>query len=211
MEPRLNEMNATVGSQNPKIFTTMLLGGIIFGSSSFGSTVFRETADYFLEHSAGSARSIGESNTFYHDDMAIQTGRTDTMIHQVSRFSTTSIRAQASLSVGASRSLDIVRNLHDGWQGPQSLGPTADTILDAYAFIEKLSSKLPEGPAPMIGLDSDGFVVMSWDSGTLTGSLSIFGDGTYAFYVANGRKVGNSGEARISDPIPTLLLEVLAA
>ena len=211
MNPQLTEKKISVSSQSPKIFTTVLLGGIMFGSSNFASTVFREGADYCLEHAGGSVRSGSESNIVRGDDMVIQKGRTDTMSHQTNRFLTTSVQVERTLSVIASRSLEVLQTLQDGWQGPNSVGPTADAISDAYAFIEKLASELPEGPVPMIGLDSEGFVVMSWDTGSLAGSLSIFGDGTYAFYVVNDGKANKNGDSRISDPIPTLLIEILAA
>ncbi len=86
-----------------------------------------------------------------------------------------------------------------------------EVVREAGAIIRKLASLLPDTPLPLLGLDTDGTIVMTFDpsrSGAV-GSLSVFGDGTYAFYIERDERSCGDGEAKVSRPIPAELQELL--
>lgn len=105
--------------------------------------------------------------------------------------------------------LNWLSELEDEWQGAGSSAATKDTISDAEGLLSKLYREVPEPPTPSIGLDSDGFIVMSWSSDQLFGSLSIFGDGTYAYYIERSEKKAKQSDAKINAPLPPKLKEIL--
>ena len=107
--------------------------------------------------------------------------------------------------------MEVLRGLPDGWQGAGSLAATDETIDDAYAFLKRLVTELPDAPKPNIGLDSDGCIVLSWKNNRLIGNLSIFGDGTFSYYIEKDEDVAKAGEAKVASPLPYQLSEILKA
>lgn len=126
-------------------------------------------------------------------------------------FTRLSAAKPASWSQDATERVAYLQSLDDGWLGTGSKGATRETVREALAFLRKYEMQVPDTFPPTIGLDSDGAIVFSWDEADLTGSLSIFGDGTYAFYVERGALKSDGGEERLSDPLPHALIEALAA
>ncbi|WP_289155606.1 hypothetical protein [uncultured Salipiger sp.] len=106
------------------------------------------------------------------------------------------------------RLIDIAR-LEDGWGGPGSRGASPAALDGAKALLGYLEQELPEGPAPGVGLDFDGFPVLSWQDDGLFGSLSLFDADSFAFYVERGERHAEDGEGRLSAQLPADLLEVL--
>jgi hypothetical protein len=90
--------------------------------------------------------------------------------------------------------------------------PSEAIVREAGAILRKLAA-LGTGPfLPDLGLDADGTIVLTFhpDRCAVIGSLSVFGDGTYSFYVEYGDQSTEHGEAPISEPIPLQLQEFLA-
>lgn len=103
-----------------------------------------------------------------------------------------------------------VEAFEDGWDGVRSKRADVDAIADAFFLLTLLESERSNLLAPMIGLDADGIVVFTWESEDLVGSLSVFGDDTFAYYLERNDEVISSGEASLSEGIsPTLATALL--
>lgn len=108
----------------------------------------------------------------------------------------------------AEASLELIHygNLEGGWFGEGSRGTAPNAFLQASGVMLALAHAVPAGPAPLVGLDDDGFIVLSWTSDALVGSMSIFGDGTYAYFLQGSQGVARSGSAStILDPTEDLV------
>ncbi len=90
--------------------------------------------------------------------------------------------------------------LPDGWMGPESKAASREAISDAFALMKRFVNELPEAQLPGIGLDSDGHVVFSWSTNNLIGNLSVYGDGTYSYFVENSGKTAREDEAQVMSP-----------
>ena len=69
----------------------------------------------------------------------------------------------------------------------------------------------PTAPLPVLGLDTDGTIVMSWSGNGLTGSMTIYGDGTYSYFVRRDGAAARDPEAQIDQPIGETLKRLLEA
>lgn len=107
--------------------------------------------------------------------------------------------------------LNYIRTLPDGWLGDDSVGSSEDTGSQAEKLLRRLRAEAPSAPLPVLGLDVDGTIVMSWSAGGLTGSMTIYGDGTYSYFVRRGDLVARDPKATISEPIAEALRRLLAA
>lgn len=109
------------------------------------------------------------------------------------------------------RRMMMLKSLSDGWQGPGSLAAADETIDDAFVLLKRLVTDLPDAPEPKIGLDSDGYIVLSWKKGRLVGNLSVFGDGTFSYYLEKDTDVAKDNEANVASPLPRKLSNILNA
>jgi len=73
------------------------------------------------------------------------------------------------------------RSRKDGWKGPNSVGPTEQTIDEAKKFVNVVLAG-NEVEAPHIGLAADGEITFFWQNPKITIDLAIAGDGTYAYF-----------------------------
>jgi len=105
--------------------------------------------------------------------------------------------------------LENVATLEKGWDGDESLPASDEAVMDAEFLLRQLEEVGGNSVAPMVGLDSDGYIVLTWDEGELTGSLSVYGDNTFGFFVERGGVSVKSGEVQIEAPLPVNLLKVL--
>lgn len=105
--------------------------------------------------------------------------------------------------------IDLFSNLSDGWDGPESRAVSSETYDEAMALVRNLAGNLPNGPVPMVGVDLDGFVVLTWHNGPLAGNLSIYGNGTYAYYIRRRAEVVKQGAADISAPLSQAFVDIL--
>ena len=195
----------------PKIPSALLLAGMAMAPVTASYQAVRDTGEAALRQLHGTVRLGQGFFTRSSDDLIVLVARTDSMTFTKSLPTHTTVDlVKPSLKAAAER-LSYLRSLDDGWQGEGSVAASQETGLDAGSLLEKLSSEIPERWMPQIGLDSDGFIVMSWDDEALVGSLSVFGDGTYAYFLRRGAQVVKAGEVRISDPISHNLIELLTA
>ena len=88
--------------------------------------------------------------------------------------------------------------------------PTRDTLVDAGGILEKIAFGIPNQPLPMIDLDGDGVIVMTWHGYGRAGSLTVHGDGTYSYYIKLGKDVAKRGDAKISAPLDDSLVRILS-
>jgi hypothetical protein len=107
--------------------------------------------------------------------------------------------------------LNYLRTLADGWLGEDSFGSTEFSGREAEALLRRLRNEAPTAPLPVLGLDTDGTIVMSWSGNGLTGSLTVYGDGTYSYFVRRQGKVARAPEARIDEPIEERFKRLLEA
>lgn len=106
--------------------------------------------------------------------------------------------------------LSDIESFDEGWQGFGSKAADFSTIADAYYILNLLEE---EGSllAPMVGLDAEGIVVLTWDSPDLVGTMSVFGDDTFAYYLERNGEVVSAGEASLFEEIAEALQNALMA
>jgi hypothetical protein len=113
----------------------------------------------------------------------------------------------------AAADLAYARTLFDGWKGPGSLKPSKDAIEDATSILSAMATAFATSSrpvAPALGVDAGGEIVMSWGGREgLFGSMSISGDGTFAFYVECGNRSAEDGDLPIAGSLPKPFIEVL--
>ena len=113
----------------------------------------------------------------------------------------------------AAADLAFARRLFDGWKGPGSRKPSKSATDDAASILSVMattfaSAALPVAPA--LGVDAGGEIVMSWSGREgLFGSMSINGDGTFAFYVERGNSSAEDGDLPIAGSLPKPFIDVL--
>lgn len=111
----------------------------------------------------------------------------------------------------ALRRLDQAGSFDDGWDGVGSLQADRGALMGAKALLLDLEQEISADAAPKVGLDSDGVPTLSWCRGDLAGSLSVFDSETYGYYIERGAKRTAMEEAKLSEPIPQELLDILGA
>ena len=85
------------------------------------------------------------------------------------------------------------------------------TVKEAGILLRKIAAANLQRNLPSIGLDTDGVLVFSFDMhrNSIEGSMSVFGDGTYSYYLEqNGGSISNS-ETKITSQLPAELLDFL--
>ncbi|MDB5658302.1 MAG: hypothetical protein JWS10_917 [Cypionkella sp.] len=107
--------------------------------------------------------------------------------------------------------LESFSTFSPGWHGDGSMALTQDTEKDARTLLHKLAWANPAGFLPMVGMDSEGSIVLTWDNQKIVGSLSVFGDGTFAYYIERGGEVRKDGATDLTLPLPEQFLSILAA
>ena len=110
----------------------------------------------------------------------------------------------------AQRRILALERLPDSAFAEDRVKPTRDTLVDAGGILEKIAFGAPSQPLPMIDLDGDGVIVMTWHGNGRAGSLTVHGDGTYSYYVKLGKDVAKRGDAKISAPLDDALVRVLS-
>jgi hypothetical protein len=111
--------------------------------------------------------------------------------------------------LSASEQLEYVSTLEDGWQGEDSQRADNDALTETRFLLMALEDASVK--APLVGLDPDGQVVLTWSDESLTGSLSVFGDGTFSYYAEGSNGIVSDGEAAIYEEIDAQLIQVLMA
>lgn len=135
---------------------------------------------------------------------------TDTMTDDFFTRSMEPVQSSPDLARAIDR-LEYLCGLEDGWLGEDSCAASPETHKQAESLLRRLAVERPDRPLPVLGLDSDGTIVMTWAADQFAGSLTVYGDGTYSYFVRRGDKVAKSPEERISQPIKNDLIKLLAA
>jgi len=97
----------------------------------------------------------------------------------------------------------------DGWKGPGSLGPNRRAVEDAEVFARACLSgaKLV---MPHIALAADGEINFYWKTPKVAIDLSVFGDGTYAYFArASEGKTFSGDDIPVDQNLPAELIELL--
>ena len=147
-----------------------------------------------------SAAMIGSSMVIEHEG-EIRTADTD--------WADDAVRAPAWAA--ALRRLERAGTFDDGWNGQGSLQADRGALMGAKALLLDLEQVIPAEAAPKVGLDSDGIPTLSWFRGGLVGSLSVFDAETYGYYIERGDRRIALEEAKLSQPLPQDLLDILVA
>jgi len=106
--------------------------------------------------------------------------------------------------------LNYLRSLPDGWMGEDSCGASKDVGDQAEQLLRRIRREVPSAPLPVLGLDNDGTIVMSWSRSDLVGSMTIYGDGTYSYFVRRNAASAKNIEAMMDQPLAKDLTELLA-
>lgn len=96
--------------------------------------------------------------------------------------------------------------LEDGWKGEGSLAPASSTLDEAKELIAQFATEMPTVVAPSISVDEDGSVCIYWLDGRMMATVSVHGDGTYAFYAEGYDDPARSDSAPIGTPLPSALI-----
>lgn len=96
-----------------------------------------------------------------------------------------------------------------GWDGPESIGPTVETVKQAVAFARDLHA-LGDIAQPYISLANDGEINFYWDTPHLALDLGFTGTGRYSYYGRTPKGVEFAvDEAELGQPLPADLIAVL--
>lgn len=206
---RISPSKENVGTQST--FRRLIIAGTLV-VTSVTSAVLSIVAAPPKEQYVGSARQINPSLTPAGDNNVVVLQRTDRMA--------TPPEARIDVVASGNSNPDLpravariayLRSLEADWQGDGSSPASREALIDATSLLEKISLEIPETPLPSIGMESEGIIVMSWNSAGLVGSLSVFGDGTYSYFVRAAGRTARDGAARISDPLAARFREILLA
>jgi hypothetical protein len=87
-----------------------------------------------------------------------------------------------------SNRIQSLGNYSDGWNTPESLGPSEQTVEDAMNFVPLLPNI---ANLPNIGLADDGEISFIWDTDGLYLDLGFLGNGLYSLYakLPNGQEI----------------------
>lgn len=104
--------------------------------------------------------------------------------------------------------IQALRNYSDGWNGPDSVGPSDQTIKDAEQFANSID--FDSIHMPNVSLANDGEISFFWDIKGLYLDLGFLGDGSYSFYAKppKGKEV-IVDNAPLSRPLPQNILNHL--
>ena len=106
--------------------------------------------------------------------------------------------------------LNYLRSLPDGWLGNDSCGTSVDAGVQAERLLRRIRSEVPSAPLPVLGLDTDGTIVMSWSRGDLVGSMTVYGDGTFSYFVRRNTVSVKNIDAMIDQPLRKDLTDLLS-
>ena len=96
----------------------------------------------------------------------------------------------------------------DGWKGPGSHAPEIDAKRFALEMLRKLAlERIPRRPS--IGLDFEGTFSFAWLDEDVSVDLTVYGDGTYSFFVSSSKYSTSADEEPIKEPIHSCLLRTL--
>lgn len=94
----------------------------------------------------------------------------------------------------------------DGWKGAGSLAPTPETIEETVNLLQKIASEATGVPKPMISADDEGCLSLYWSNAEFAGSIFVYGDGTYSYYVEGYGLPVEADSASIDAPLDPDLL-----
>lgn len=99
-------------------------------------------------------------------------------------------------------------NRTDGWKGPDSQAPKPKTVKFALEMLLNLgSNRIPRRPS--IGLDFEGTFSFSWFDESVSADMTVYDDGTYSFFITNGKNWAGADAEKINKPIHSDLINIL--
>lgn len=107
--------------------------------------------------------------------------------------------------------LNYLRSLPDGWLGEDSYAASVNVGIQAERLLRRIRNEAPTAPLPVLGLDTDGTIVMSWSRGELVGSMTVYGDGTFSYFVRRNIISVKNIDALIEQPLGKDLIDLLTA
>jgi hypothetical protein len=75
--------------------------------------------------------------------------------------------------------LNLYRDLSDGWNGPDSVGPNSSDIDDAQGLVAQLSAGLP---IPKAMISSSGTIGLYWNTDHAFADIEFEGDGKFSLF-----------------------------
>lgn len=103
----------------------------------------------------------------------------------------------------------MLSKMEDGWKGPGSKAPSAIAKRDAQALLRKIVSISDDLTMPGIGLDEEGVFTLSWFDAAKSGCISVYGDGTYSFFMKSRILPVSKDEESIGRPLDSGLVAAL--
>lgn len=97
-----------------------------------------------------------------------------------------------------------------GWDGPESVGPTVQTVRQAIAFARELQS-LGNIIQPYISLAGDGEINFYWSTPELVLDLGFTGTGTYSYFGEAAGVELSADAAVLGERLPHSLVAALRA
>ena len=103
----------------------------------------------------------------------------------------------------------MLSEMEDGWKGPGSKAPSGNARRDALALLRKIMSVSSDLTMPGIGLDEEGVFTLSWLEPDRSGCISVYGDGTYSFFMKSKALPVSKDEESIGRPLHSGLVAAL--
>lgn len=184
----------------PTAGTTTQMGPGSFGLAIIGST-FMQPVVLFAAAAISTTTPAPAAVTLY-EDTASRTGMRRT----------SSIRPVDADEAAAVSRIHALSKYEAGWHGPDSVGPTVETVRQAIDFARGLTS-LGRIARPYISLASDGEINFYWKTEAgLTMDLGFTGTSRYSYFAEtrDGREFIEEG-AELNQPLPAELIAALRA
>lgn len=99
--------------------------------------------------------------------------------------------------------------LEEGWKGQGSEAPSESTINDAITLASQFATEMPNITSPMVSADDDGSICLYWRADPMMATVSVYGDGTFAFYAEGHDEAVRSDEAQVGKPLPSGLISAM--
>jgi len=97
----------------------------------------------------------------------------------------------------------------DGWKGEGTVAPSSETIEEAVELTSQFAREMPNLVSPMISADDDGSICFYWRDGGMMATVSVYSDGSYAFYAEGYDDPIRSDSELVGEPLPPSLIATM--
>jgi len=96
-----------------------------------------------------------------------------------------------------------------GWKGEGTKAPEHDAIKAAINLVSQFATEMPNLSAPMVSADDDGSICLYWRADPMLATVSVYGDGAYAFYAEGYDDAVRADAALVGEPLSPGLVSAM--